>query len=830
MTLRASGACLLMLVGVATSLRAEVALTMTTPAALQTPPRSRVTTAYVVRNTGTSPQQVRLTAAIPEGWRTLVAAPADLELLAGASTLVVIAVWVPQSAVAGGYEIALTGDELSATTRIEVLPRIRLSARLLRAPPAIIAGDSYEALFAIANEGDLPTNVGVTLQSTELYAVSADVGPSFQLQPGASRTIAVAVETDGTRLGIISHHLTLTARSRAQPDVFARARSEVEVIPILGSGGQRFNRLPMVAVASQSTGLDEDGTWVIGGSIAAQGRGAIDQDGAHRVELAIAKSVDTEQSAFAHPDDNYRLRYETRTFGVDLGDNRFALSPLVAGARLATGIGGWLDVAGVDAGAFYYGDSTGSAEVVAPLQPDRHVLGAHAGYAIQGIAALPGTYGLRIDGLRIDEGVPKHLLGYTASATPAANLEIVVEQAWSLDGEAGCCPMAIAGGVETAMFGVDATAEVLHAMAGFEGTAENQSRIAVELEWATLDLPISLDASFRRTRSNVTLNDPAAAAPVAHDGALGVKYAVPNGQTSIGGQVRIAERHDLLQPDVGNDAGIFAMSLEQAFDRADLNVSVELGYGNATPVRAASALLVGAAVRGSLRPSEELSFGASLAFDGDVPLVSELAPGGAVTARVDGSWQTKQLTAEAGLQSETGGEGGVLARHGLSVSGSYDFGAAGQVSADTALAFAQSSEGWTPTFDLNISYQLPFELPTLPKRGVANVSGTIIDAATRAPVGDVIVKTGRLGAVTDPRGQFLFRGLSPGTHYLTVDARSLDGLVVTVPVPITVEVSGRNQSLTIPVAAAATLTGSVLWLHLPLNRKRRQLLVSRLQA
>ena len=83
---------------------------------------------------------------------------------------------------------------------------------------------------------------------------------------------------------------------------------------------------------------------------------------------------------------------------------------------------------------------------------------------------------------------------------------------------------------------------------------------------------------------------------------------------------------------------------------------------------------------------------------------------------------------------------------------------------------------------------------------------TIVAPATGDPIADVIVRTGVLGAVSDARGKFVFRGLPSGTHYLTVDARSLGDRVVDAPLPITVEVSGQNPTLTIPVAAASRVS------------------------
>ena len=181
-------------------------------------PRERVTAVVHVRNVDDRPHTLIEEPELPDGWH-IITPIMPFELQPGQATVRLFGVLIPEGTTVATYPVTYRARDdqssevqASITLQVEVLPVVKLEARLSEAPAFVILGNSYTATFLVMNLGNTPASLGVSVRSSDHIQVWADVGPSVRLEPNSSHQIEVFVLTNVQSRQIIRHEMQLSVR------------------------------------------------------------------------------------------------------------------------------------------------------------------------------------------------------------------------------------------------------------------------------------------------------------------------------------------------------------------------------------------------------------------------------------------------------------------------------------------------------------------------------------------------------------------------------------------------------------------------------------------
>jgi hypothetical protein len=110
-----------------------------------------------------------------------------------------------------------------------------------------------------------------------------------------------------------------------------------------------------------------------------------------------------------------------------------------------------------------------------------------------------------------------------------------------------------------------------------------------------------------------------------------------------------------------------------------------------------------------------------------------------------------------------------------------------------------------------LSYMVPIEVPTVPRRDVATVRGRAFDQETGAGLSNVVIKLDRLVVITDENGYFMFPSVKLGVYDLTLAGGSLPvGMIPTLEMPRPLDLYfDAGATIEVPFIRGATIAGKV---------------------
>lgn len=349
----------------------DVVAEVLTPA-LDVQPRQTVSLQVRFTNAGTAWRTVASTLAVPAGWIVLVP-PADVTLAPGEVYVVLLAVLVASDAAASVYTFPLTyrtgasgpSAEAAFTVRVPAIDQATLT--LEDAPAVVSAAVPHRVEFLLHNTGNTTHEWDLTASSS--LSLPVDLTPGVvALGPGDSATVVALVGAPERLAQQQTHALTITATSRSAPAVRATARAAVPMVPTNLPAASALHSFPLTLSASYGAGLHAGGDAQPRLALELSGRGTLgDRDpGQLGVRLRIT---------FLGHLEHVELEYQRPAWGVRLGDQDFAVSPL------SSSVGGF----GVRANA------TGSLGVADPLRAEvaAYQLDGAARFTLAVTAALP---------------------------------------------------------------------------------------------------------------------------------------------------------------------------------------------------------------------------------------------------------------------------------------------------------------------------------------------------------------------------------------------------------------------------------------------------------
>jgi hypothetical protein len=738
----------------------DVAASATVPVLQDLKPGRSVTASLVVENWTTRPIELEEELLLPRSWQPVVGG-SSFWLAPGERTLRLIMFRIPMSTAAGSYELVYTVTEQGAhgSSAMEelvaiVVPHGRLDIIERRVPARTVAGEALIAELTVVNHGNSDAGVVINVTSSESYATTVD--PSrFVLGVGRSCDVTIVAETPPD-VGRAVGHVFVVEASVQRPwgkDATAVSKLVQKVIPRVTGHRDRYHRVPSALRVIYLDGEGEPGV-----QLEFSGRGGLTAEGADEVEFVLRTPDSRDKSRFGLRDE-YAVRLTGGRYDVLVGDGTYELTQLTGRRHLGRGATAALSLAKVDASVSYFETR---AEV-----PRRK----------RGMAAISYHYA---DGLSLGLNYVKtppgegDIVSVGVTSEPSPFVDIDIEYAAQADRSARRAYWARVrgtwGGARCLFEGLDSDGD-------FTGRLSNENHLT-----GTVDLPLfwgmRVHALYRdyENRNDVFPEE-------TDDGTPILSYATSDATRSLGFKgklsrsVRASVDYRRVRRHGRSSHAEFeyrteTTRLEVGWVRNTLTATGSVEFGRLDDVVVGVESEVARLALGvNTRPTHDWRFfgryESALSGSPDPSNRNDVARLGAEFMPIDG-FSCAASARWIGIARSVAGRPDEFA-----ASAGYTLPWEHTLSGEMRWMRLDDVSGYET--DLRVTYEIPFGTPISPRGGVGSLSGTVSYAEEPGLSGlpDVVLTLNGLTAVTDSRGEYVFRSVPPGEYHLTVDQASV---------------------------------------------------------
>jgi hypothetical protein len=772
---------------------AEVSVRTSGKRWIKSEPRRIAAAVFQVTNETSEKREFSSAVKLPEGW-TLISKHLSFELGPNESNTRLVSFSIPQRTLAGHYELTyfVKGKNYPSLTQahtlyVLVLPVNKLEVKLLEAPAFAMAGDDYQASFAVMNESNIENNLVIGIESTEELPSAVDA-EELKLAPGESRTLRVAVRTDKNRTNIFTHHLRLTAQVLEDKEIIGQATSHVQILPRTPMVGERFHKIPTEMAFRYVTKRNEEDDAGLQAEIS--GVGTLDEEGNQGIRFLFRGPDIRNKSIFGIPDE-YHLSFWKNDYKLCLGDHVYSVSPLIERYGYGRGIEGTLNLSNFQVGAYHMKTRW--------RQPEEEHSAGYIDYSVLDKLQVGLNY-IR----KVLDGEDEKIASMECRLGPLGNTDVELEYAlgWKNSEKAGAYRLEVSGHWPWISY----FSRVIHA-----GPDAIYYR---DMDFATVGLALrlknslTLKTSLQQEKKNLALDATLGSAPFETCYSLGLDYRLKTGSRFYAFWRDRSREDRFPDPDFIHQEETIVFGAGQSLNKLSLLASVESGQRKDKLSKQSSALERYKA-SAYFRPTVRQSYSAYAYYDynGNCSEGSRHR----ITAGLNSSLRIASETLFSLILQISDYEGPHSeARDILEMSLSHRFGNQSEIRLRGRHTSYKNSEMEYGSA-LKVEYTIPFGLPIAKKKNVGTVKGYVYDEESNLPIPDVILKIDNATALTNRKGRFSFASVRPGMHYLNVSTAGigLDRIAVQ-KTPIEVNIKGGKETwLEIGISRSASLSGQV---------------------
>ena len=741
-----------------------------------------------VTNRTLFPRRFKTDIDLPPRWRVVISEK-RFDLPPSGEDLKLLSIFVPREASSGRYSVGYAvKDEDDTTVRASVAVDVLLSPvrhlelRLLESPRFVAAGGSFESLFRISNDGNVPGLVRLAIRATNGTAAPVD-SPLFHLNPMESRDVAANVIVDASPAGRTQAYLEVSADYVEDTTVSARAACAIEVIPGMPPASSLHQEFPLQATLRATAGSNTPRA-----QIEIWGSGDLFEKDKDRLDLLI-RTPDTQPGSFLGLRDEYRLSYHSKPVDAYLGDANFTLSPLTELGRYAFGGGGRATLEGMTVGGFHNENRF--------LPSDQR---EDAGFMSCHIA----------EGSDIGVNFVKKQAGtHSNTLSVRSTLRLLTDN--DLDAEYGVgygdrtSDDALALRLDGHQHWMAYDLQYVNAGTNYTGYYRDMN-----LTMASISIfptsSLRLEGYVRDEDRNLNRDTLLGFAPrdryyqvgVGHGDLVAAYYRVHQQEDQLPNP-KYQRREDLVQLRLGYDFGFAGL-----LANIDLGATKDRILATSSPSQRYSLIA-------NIRPTDCVSFGTSAEYARDQSIYSLESQ-----ERVSGS-----VNMSLDLGEGTRINASVNGSH---ISSSYpetnyltDFVISHTFPFKHVIALRGRQTFYVPAngFQENacvLEYTVPLGVPIPRSAPGGQICGTITDERTGSAIANAILSANGAAALSNEDGQFCFPALTPGIYFLQLDLGSA-GLHYLTSRPLPAEIvvrEGEKVQIPIGIVRSASISGSVL--------------------
>ena len=762
---------------------------------IETEPRSIVTAAFHITNETSERQELCSEVELPPKWM-LIGEDPFFTLSPNEGAVRLVSFLVPQRTLAGKYGLTYYVTERKCpclrnfhSVDVRVLPVRKLEVDVLAAPDLVIAGEDYHVSFMVTNRSNTESDVSVSINSGENLPFTTDA-EKFKLASGESRALEVVVKTDAKRRGSLKHFLRLTAQAFEDQEIKGQATSHVDVLPRIVAPEERFHKIPTNLTFTYVTGRNEQDN--AGFQAAISGSGTIDEEGKRQVDFVL-QGPDVQDKSIFGQHDEYRLYFRTKYAELRLGDQIYAVSPLIERYSYGRGIEGRLALGDVRIGTYHMKTRWLERE-------EKHTAGT-LDYVVGENLQLGLNY-LH----REKENRDEDIASVECRLHPLRDTDCELEYATGRQsGERGD---AYQLGISSRWNWISCVSRFAHAEPGAPAHQGNRDFVSAGL-FCKLKHNLKLSINLHQEKQNLDLEPTLSSAPLEKSCKLGCDYRFRTG-TSFYAYWRERRREDRLPvPEFRYREKTILLGAEQSFHPIGFHITAESGKRD-DELRDQSPHLKRYKIYAHFKPTHRLSSSGYLYSDDNGDFSQENRR--RITAGLNSSLRIADKT-HLSLTFQ-------IDHYGGSHEGNKDI-----FEMNFRHSFPNQSEvrirgrrlvhgNLKRRYEgaLMVEYTIPFGLPTTRKKGVGWVTGCVFDDESHKPMSDVILRLNGTTAITDETGKFSFPAVTPGSQYLSVSTARIGQDKITLQkTPREVIIRGGEQMwVEMAVTRSASLGGQVM--------------------
>jgi hypothetical protein len=764
---------------------------------LETEPRQTITAAFRVTNPTNEKREFISEVKLPIGW-ILIGKDFPFELNPNESDTKLVSFFVPQTTLAGRYEITYTikDRKYSAihdfyTIDVIVKQLNKLQVKLLESPKFVIAGEKYQSSFVVTNHGNIERAINIKVGNKEKipYVISDE---KFTLAPGQSKTVTVTAKSDAKIAAVLNHHLQLTAESVDDSETKTKAQAEsiVEIIPKINGVEDNYHRIPAAAIFRYVSEKNNDRT--SGFQTEFRGEGTLDEEGKKHVKFDFRGPDIQNKSVFGERDE-YLFSYWTKDHELHFGDRSYSLSSLTENYLYGRGVEGKANIDNVTLGAYHMQTQW--------LEPGTEETAAYMDYQINEKCKVGLNYLRKLSGGKVSD-----ITSFEGELKPFKDTEVDVEYALGPGGDSK------SDAYLTKLYGrnnwLNYYLKLTHAGPDYPGYYKNLDYISGGLT-IPIEKHLKLNASFRQEKENLDLDPTLDSAPLEMYYQLGVDYKFETNTTFSWDWLSRDRKDRLESPKFDYQENTSRFGVGQSFDKLTLYSSVELGKTENDLDHTTSDLERYTASI-NFTPNNKQSYSGYVYYDKNSDFTGEKRRSTTIglTARYQIADKTSLNLMLQTNDYQGSAQGG---RDNAELELSHTFPNDNRLSITARHTRYQDSTSNDDTA-LMVQYTIPLGLPVGRKKSAGSIKGYLYDQETQNAIGNAILRLNGSTAVTDKAGNFIFPSVRPGVYYLNVDTASIGmNRIPTEKAPIELAVEGgKATSVDIAVTRAARLSGQIM--------------------
>lgn len=800
----------------------EVALTGGSAETVQA--GSVVNRGLLIHNTSDEPVSIAVDLDIPGGMRILIP-PKGVDLDGKESTLVLFSLAVSGVMPAGEYTVGyrVNTDPSAAGKSMDTTssPRGSLSVVIAAAPSVdvridggpsfVTAGGSYETRGHIINTGNTPLALRASASGSDRSSITILELESegFDIQPGETRQALLHVTTRDDITRPVRERIELSVSGPGVPE--RHDSVTVEIIPSVTLAEDLYRRGDLLFSTGIASDFDAAAGYMPSLAFHNALAGYLDPEGKHRIDLALAAAMDTENgfpsttASFMDSVETFFAGYSNSLFRLSFGDRARTVSSLTQENTVTRGVD--LDV--------YLGKfSLGGLYQVAPGEVS--TWGSTGGYvkytsAERSLAGKP----LYIAGASYFKpaGEPG-ILSLTQNLRSPGDSYLMLETA--MDDELFTTTdlrlideTALLGNLAATSSRISVSMNGHFAGADFSGTRRDRAGFAGRVQVSPFASAFRLtgQASGDVVNINGNLEDENYRTGFEARGGIGFTlqdidvdgayhYRTYEEEQSAG-PLLIRYHGGSLSTRFGNEKVSFDME-----SHLGLNLNLHDQTRSFSQEHTTSFLV---------NPSEYLNLRFSSVYRQLVYNVDD--PMNQFRLGASARYRSEHFFLSAGTEltgrPETDNNLDIAGRLSLSFTPDPDH------AFNLSLAHTASRLDAATPVEHDFSLEFSFSVKTGIKMGMkdafGSLSGSVIRGSDGAPLSGVVLRVGNYAGITDENGTFTFPALPEGEHLLTVDRRSLETGYRTesdMPMKIVIKAQQRDR-VAITVVEAAELSGRI---------------------
>lgn len=298
-----------------------------------------VTATFLLTNSSQEEESYIATLELPSGWVSIPFEEPYFLLRPGETRVQWVAFRIPPDALAGLYKIRYIvqgRDHPSLYNESDFLlrvPKKSLFTTSIKTPNYIIAGNSYETVLTVVNEGNTDEEIEVKVKEYAGFRTQIKDPAVFTLRPKESKCIRIETQTKITLEDTTKHFLHISVQNTLDPNSIQHISAETEIFPIKKSKLQRYHTIPMETTFGY--GKKNNKTE---GFVEQSGKGTLDNqkniDFFFRIPVIKQANIDRDLGGL--PENGYLHIWDSL---IDLygGDGVYALTPLILLGRFGKG-------------------------------------------------------------------------------------------------------------------------------------------------------------------------------------------------------------------------------------------------------------------------------------------------------------------------------------------------------------------------------------------------------------------------------------------------------------------------------------------------------------